>query len=124
MKDIVLKKLFVDGKIEQQVIDNIKEHMKIFYSATSAFREAIEKDNKDLMLSASAMDMEKEGDIIKRKIISDIYEGAFLPYLRPTICRFVEIVDNGLDKVEYISRKYPNLVLDEGIKGECIRFVI
>ncbi len=30
----------------------------------------------------AVIDMEREGDTIRREIISNIYEGAFLPYLR------------------------------------------
>jgi hypothetical protein len=111
--------LLIRNNIEKQVIENVKEHMKILYSAASVFREAIEKDNKDLMLSISAM--EKEADIIKRKIISDIYEGAFFPYQRPNVLRFVEIVAYALSKLEMLSSYYPELVLDEAVKKRCIR---
>ncbi len=87
----MLEKVFSGGKTEQRVIENIKKHIKTLCSASDCFKKAVEEQNKDLMLCVS--DLEREGDSIRREIISTIYEGAFLPFLRPNICRFVEIVD-------------------------------
>lgn len=117
----MLEKVFSGGKTEQKVIENIKKHIKTLCSASDCFKKAIEKQDKDLMLCVP--DLEREGDAIRREIISTIYEGAFLPFLRPNICRFVEIVDEAFDiladashEVEYLQAR-----LDTEIEEECIK---
>jgi predicted phosphate transport protein (TIGR00153 family) len=94
----LLEKVFSGGKTEQRVIENIKKHIKTLCSASDCFKKAVEGQNKDLMLCVS--DLEREGDSIRREIISTIYEGAFLPFLRPNICRFVEVVDEAFDTLK------------------------
>ena len=94
----MLEKVFSGGKTEQRVIENIKKHIKTLCSASDCFKKAVEEQNKDLMLCVS--DLEREGDSIRREIISTIYEGAFLPFLRPNICRFVEVVDEAFDTLK------------------------
>jgi predicted phosphate transport protein (TIGR00153 family) len=94
----LLEKVFSGGKTEQRVIENIKKHIKTLCSASDCFKKAVEEQNKDLMLCVS--DLEREGDSIRREIISTIYEGAFLPFLRPNICRFVEVVDEAFDTLK------------------------
>jgi hypothetical protein len=118
---VLLEKVFSGGKTEQKVIENIKKHIKTLCSASDCFKKAIEKQDKDLMLCVP--DLEREGDAIRREIISTIYEGAFLPFLRPNICRFVEIVDEAFDiladashEVEYLQAR-----LDTEIEEECIK---
>jgi predicted phosphate transport protein (TIGR00153 family) len=95
---MLLEKVFSGGKTEQRVIENIKKHIKTLCSASDCFKKAVEEQNKDLMLCVS--DLEREGDSIRREIISTIYEGAFLPFLRPNICRFVEVVDEAFDTLK------------------------
>ncbi len=77
----MLERVFSGGKTEQRVIDNIKKHIRTLGSASDCFKRAIEGQDKDLMYCVS--DLEREGDSIRREIISTIYEGAFLPFLRP-----------------------------------------
>jgi len=117
----LLEKVFFGGKTEQRVIENIKKHIKILCSASDCFRKALEEREKDLMLCVP--DLEREGDTIRREIISTIYEGAFLPFLRPNICRFVEIVDEALDVLEDAAREFEYLdaKLDEEIEDDCIK---
>jgi len=115
----LLKRLFFGGKIEQEVIEKIKRHIKILCSACETFKTAIEKRDKKMMLGV--FDLEREGDIIRRKIISNIYEGAFLPFLRPSICKLVEIVDDTIDLVEDAAFEYTDSELDNETKEDCIK---
>jgi predicted phosphate transport protein (TIGR00153 family) len=117
----LLEKVFSGGKTEQRVIENIKKHIKILCSASDCFKKAIEERDKDLMFCVP--DLEREGDTIRREIISTIYEGAFLPFLRPNICRFVEIVDEALDVLEDAAREFEYLgtKLDKEIEDDSIK---
>lgn len=118
---MLLEKVFSGGKIEQKVVENIKKHIKTLCSASDCFKRAIEKRDKDLTLCVP--DLEREGDAIRREIISTIYEGAFLPFLRPNICRFVEIVDEAFDVLEDAAHEfeYLDLRLDKEIEEDCLR---
>jgi len=115
----LLKRLFFGGKIEQEVIEKIKRHIKILCSACETFKTAIEKRDKKVILGV--FDLEREGDIIRRNIISNIYEGAFLPFLRPSICKLVEIVDDAIDLVEDAAFEYTDSELDNETKDDCIK---
>ena len=117
----MLEKVFSGGKTEQRVIENIKKHIKTLCSASDCFKKAVEGQNKDLMFCVS--DLEREGDAIRREIISTIYEGAFLPFLRPNICRFVEIVDEAFDVLEDAAHEFEYLdsKLDKEIEEDCIK---
>jgi predicted phosphate transport protein (TIGR00153 family) len=66
------------------------------------------------------MHIERAGDNIRRDIISKIYDGAFLPYIRPDLCKFVEIVDSIFDLLEDTGYKYLDVKLPEQLKGECV----
>lgn len=115
----MFKRLFSVGKKEQEVIDKIKKHIGFLCSACGTLKTAMENQDEDLMWSVS--DLEREGDIVRREVFSNIYEGAFLPYLRPSICRFVEIVDNALDVAKHAALEYRDVNLDEETRDDCIR---
>ncbi len=100
----MFKRFFSGGNPEQKVIGQISEHIRILSSAADVLREGIEKNDLDLV--ASVADLEREGDSIRRSIVSLIFEGAFLPFLRPSICRFVEISDQVFDDIEDASVLY------------------
>ncbi|MBM4147283.1 MAG: TIGR00153 family protein [Nitrospira sp.] len=115
----MLKKVF-GGNIEQKVIDSIKKHMQILYSASECFKKGLQEWDKDQMHCVA--DLEREGDSVRREIISMIYEGAFLPYLRTNICRFVEIVDEAFDVLKDTAYEFENLEpMDEDIREDCIQ---
>jgi hypothetical protein len=116
----VLKTVF-GGNTEQKVIDNIKKHMQILYSASECFKKGLQELNKDQMYCVA--DLEREGDSVRREIISTIYEGAFLPFLRTNICRFVEIVDEAFDVLKDAASEFENLgpKLDQEIREDCIQ---
>ena len=116
----MLKNVF-GGSTEQKVIDSIKKHMQILFSASECFKKGLEEWNKDHMYCVA--DLEREGDSIRREIISTIYEGAFLPFLRTNICRFVEIVDEAFDTLNDAASEFEYLgpELDEEIREDCIK---
>ncbi|MBU4208842.1 MAG: TIGR00153 family protein [Proteobacteria bacterium] len=114
-----LEKILSLSKKEQEVTDNMRKHIKLLCSTCDLFRTALEKDDRNLM--RKLIDLERESDSIRREIISKIYEGAFLPYLRPDLCRFVEIVDHVFDVLEDIVLYYLDGKIPEQIKNECIR---
>ena len=116
----MLKTVF-GGNTEQKVIDSIKKHMQILYSASECFKKGLQELNKDQMYCVA--DLEREGDSVRREIISTIYEGAFLPFLRTNICRFVEIVDEAFDVMKDAASEFENLgpKLDQDIREDCLQ---
>jgi len=116
---MIFEKILSLGKKEQEVTDNMREHIKLLCSACDLFRTALEKNDRNLM--RNLIDLERESDSIRREIISKIYDGAFLPYLRPDLCRFVEIVDHVFDVLEDTAHYYLDGKIPEQIKNECIR---
>jgi predicted phosphate transport protein (TIGR00153 family) len=73
------------------------------------------------------VELEREADSVRREVISHIYEGAFLPYLRPDLCKFVEIVDEVFDLLKEtafccIEKEIPELLRDESIRVALLNF--
>jgi hypothetical protein len=116
----VLEKLFSGGKAEHKVVDAITKQVTVLRTACETFTEAFEKDNRDLMLSVA--DLEREGDSVRREIISTVYEGAFLPFMRPSIRRFVEIVDQAFDTLADAAFEFEFIAstLDEETRDDCL----
>jgi predicted phosphate transport protein (TIGR00153 family) len=114
-----LKRLLPKGKKEQEVIENMRSHIGLLCRACESFKSAIETRDRNLMRTVT--DMEREGDSIRREIISNVYEGAFLPYIRPDLCRFVESVDRVFDTLKDTALHYLDMKLPEIVEGECVR---
>ena len=114
-----LKKIFDYGKKEERVIENIKRHLELLCNACDSFHRAIEENDNNL--AREVVDSEREGDSIRRDIIANIYAGAFLPYLRPDLCRFAEIVDRIFDSLQETALNYLEVRLPEQIRDECVR---
>jgi predicted phosphate transport protein (TIGR00153 family) len=114
-----LKKIFDYGKQEERVIENIKRHLKLLCDACNSFHRAMEENDKNLV--REVVDSEREGDSIRREIIANIYAGAFLPYLRPDLCRFAEIVDRVFDSLQETALNYLEVKLPENIIDESVR---
>ena len=119
---MLLKKILSKGKKERGVIESIRRHIKLLFTACEAFKSALETDNRNVMQNVG--DLEREGDSIRREIISNIYEGAFLPYLRPDLCKFVEIVDDVFDLLQDSASHYLNTEIPDQIKGERVRVAL
>jgi uncharacterized protein len=114
-----LNKVFSQGRKEEKVIQNIASHIQLLCEACGYFRMALEQNDHRLM--QKVVHLEREGDSIRREIINDIYQGAFLPYIRPDLCKFVEIVDSIFDELEDIATCYMGVELPEELRGECTR---
>lgn len=115
---MVLDKLLPHGKKEREVIADIRRHIQLLCTACDTFKSALEKQDRNLMREVS--DLEREGDAIRREVISHIYEGAFLPYLRPDLCRFVEIVDEIFDLLKHTASYYLEAKIPEPLKDESV----
>ena len=116
----MLKNIF-GGKTELRVIEDIKRQIRILYNATGCFKKALETREKNQIYCIP--ELEREGDTVRREIISSIYEGAFLPIIRSNICRFVEIVDEAFDILEDTASEFASLDprLDKDIEEDCIK---
>lgn len=117
----MLENVFFGSKKEQRVIEKIKKHIEILYAAEECFKKTIEERDKEQLYSVS--DLEREADSIRREIVSMIYEGAFLPYLRSNLCRFVEIVEEAFDLLKEAASKFEYIGqgLDKEIEEDCIK---
>jgi predicted phosphate transport protein (TIGR00153 family) len=119
---MILEKLLSHGKKERDVTEDIKRHIGLLCTACDTFKTAVERDDPDLM--ENVIQLEREGDSVRREVISHIYEGAFLPYLRPDLCKFVEIVDEVFDLLKDTAFYHLSTRLPERIKDDCIRVAL
>jgi predicted phosphate transport protein (TIGR00153 family) len=117
-----LRKALFQGKQEQNVVENMKIHVKLLCRACDSFKNALESDDRGLM--RQVVDLEREGDSTRREIISHIYEGAFLPYLRPDLCKFAELVDDVFDRLGDTATYYLDAKLPEPLRDECVRVAL
>jgi predicted phosphate transport protein (TIGR00153 family) len=114
-----LNKLFSHGRKEQQVTCRISDHIGLLCEACATFHQAIAV--RDRGLARKVPQMEREADVLRREIIAMTYEGAFLPYLRPDLCKFVTMVDEVFDTLQETANHYSGIHLPETLEGECIR---
>ncbi len=115
---MVLERFFSTSKKEQEVIGSIKKHIKTLITASHLFKDALKKGDQNLMLDVA--ELEREADSIRRELISQIYEGAFLPFLRPNIFRFVEIIDEAFDVLEDAALEYKHIHYKvDAVKSDC-----
>ena len=117
-----LEKILSHGKKERQVTEDIRRHIQLLCEACGLFRNAMEKQDPNLM--RDVMDLEREGDSIRREVISHIYEGAFLPYLRPDLCKFVELVDEVFGLLKDTASYYLETEIPGRLKDESVRVAL
>lgn len=118
----MLRKIFSQEKKEQAVIGKMKEHIQLLMQACERFHEGLVKNDNSLI--RYAINLEREGDAVRREIIAGIYSGAFLPYLRPDLCRFVEIVDRVFDAIEDIANRYLEIEFPDSLRAECVQVAL
>jgi len=116
---MLFKKILSYGKQEDRVIENVKKHLELLFLAFESFYSGIKKNDSNMM--REVIDLEREGDSVRREIISTIYAGAFLPYLRPDLCRFVEAIDRVFDSLEDAAFNYSDAAVPQKIREECER---
>jgi len=114
----MMKFKFFGEKLEKEVSEDIEELIGLVCSACEFFREAVIKNDKDIM--EKVHNIENEGDIVRRKIALKIYEGAFLPYLRPNILKLAELVDEVLDTLEDAAMNFRKIEQLENIREDVI----
>lgn len=106
------------SKLEKEVVDDIKSFIEFLCSSCELFRDGLE--NEDEQKIARVLEMESEGDIFRREIASKIYEGAFLPYLRPNIYKLIELIDEVLDTLEDAGVNYVKIGIRDNIKDDIL----
>lgn len=119
---MMFEKILSHGKKERDVTEDIKRHIKLLCTACETFRNALEKQDRKLLLDV--IELEREGDWIRREVVSHIYEGAFLPYLRPDLCKFVEIVDEVFDLLKDTATYCLDTELPERLRDDCVRVAL
>jgi predicted phosphate transport protein (TIGR00153 family) len=117
-----LRRALFQGKQEQRVVENMRNHVKLLCRACDSFKKALENDDEGLMRQVT--DLERVGDSIRREIISNVYEGAFLPYLRPDLYKFAELVDDVFDRLGDTATYYLDAKLPDPLREECVRVAL
>ena len=122
---MIFDRILSHGRKEREVVEDIKSHIELLCSACDTFRNSLEKRDKNLMWEV--VELEREADSVRREVISHIYEGAFLPYLRPDLCKFVEIVDEVFDLLKEtafycVENEIPEPLRDESIRVALLNF--
>jgi uncharacterized protein len=119
---MILEKIFSHGKKERQVIEDIERHIQLLCKACEIFKDALERNDRNLMYEV--VGLEREADAVRRDVISHIYEGAFLPYIRPDLCKFVEIVDEVFDALKDTAFFSLDYELPEALRDESTRVAL
>jgi len=91
-------------RAEERVIDYLQKMVKLTFSACHNLRKGILE--KDYTYLEEVSRIEREGDELRRLIGSEIFEGAFLPYLRPNIFSLAEKIDEILNTAYHITLTY------------------
>ncbi|MGQ9669773.1 MAG: DUF47 family protein [Desulfosoma sp.] len=102
---------------EEAALKAMHEHLQLMCVANEALAALINSEEASQV--EAIYDLEREGDLVRRRALSIIFEGAFLPYLRPSLCRFVELVDQAFDTVEDTARFFERISLHDAIAQEC-----
>jgi len=117
-----LEKILSHGKKEREVTESMRKHIQLLCTACGVFRNALEKHDRNLM--RDVMDLEREGDSVRRKVVSHIYEGAFLPYVRPDLCKFVELADEVFGLLKDTAAYYLEESLPDKLKDDSVRVAV
>lgn len=102
---------------EEAALKAMHEHLQLMCVANDALAALI--NSEEASQAEAIYNLEREGDMVRRRALSIIFEGAFLPYLRPSLCRFVELVDQAFDNVEDTARFFDRISLHDAIAQEC-----
>jgi len=119
---MILEKIFSHGKKERQVTEAIERHIQLLCTACLLFKDALERNDRNLLWDV--IELERDADAVRRDVIAHIYEGAFLPYIRPDLCKFVEIVDEVFDELKDTAFCGLDCALPEPLRDESIRVAL
>jgi hypothetical protein len=122
---MILEKIFSHGKKERQVTEAIERHIQLLCKACEIFKNALERNDRNLLWEV--VELERDADAVRRDVIAHIYEGAFLPYIRPDLCKFVEIVDEVFDSLKdtaffSLDCDIPDTLREESIRVALLNF--
>ena len=117
-----LEKIFSHGKKERQVTEDIETHIQLLCTACEIFKNSLERNDRNLIWEV--IELERDADAVRRDVISHIYEGAFLPYIRPDLCKFVEIVDEVFDVLKDTAQYCLDYELPELLREESTRVAL
>lgn len=112
---VMFKRIFSREQKEEAVLEEIQRHLNILVQSCEMVEKLLSTGDKDII--ETVKNLERQADVVRRAIFSKLFEGAFIPYLRPHIYRFVEIVDEAIDEAEDAARycefiDIPNILFD------------
>jgi len=116
--EIMLKRLLGKDSREERVVDGIRNHLRLLYDQCCLLVKLLK--DEDVVLIERIMDIEREGDIIRRRVFSELFEGAFIPYMRPHLYRFVEMCDRAMDTVEDVAKYYELAQVPSNLKEPAV----
>lgn len=117
-----LSMFFFKRKPEKEVIDLLKKHISLSIESIELLNKYLDcrgSDKLDDILN-KIIELEKEGDEIRKKVIFNLYD-AFLPSMKRELNYSIELLDEVLDSIKHGALIY-NLMtfdLDENIKEKC-----
>lgn len=117
---------WVVGKKELEIVNLVREHLERVGSTLLALKNLLEaylfeKTEHIAELAENVRRYEHEADIVRRKVETIMYGGAFLPNFRGDLLGIIEAVDKVANKAEYVAdvleieRPYIPTVLHEEI---------
>lgn len=116
---MLLDKILRLGKKERDVTLEMRRHLALLCKACDTFRTALVNRDRNLMRQID--DFEREADSLRRSVVARLYEGAFLPYIRPDLCKFVDTVDTIFDLLEDTVSYYLGFELPEQLRDDVQR---
>jgi predicted phosphate transport protein (TIGR00153 family) len=93
----MFKALLGGRELEKEVFKTIGTYLSILIKSTECLHNLL--ITEDLKRSQCIEELEREADSIRRKVLSKIYEGAFLPYLRPNMFLLIDTVEKAFDLI-------------------------
>jgi predicted phosphate transport protein (TIGR00153 family) len=117
-----LKSWLLPHQKEEVALENIRRHIRLLCDGCESFRSAMETGDRSRM--QAVVDLEREGDSVRRQIVSNIYAGAFMPYVRPYVVSFVEAVDSIFDLLEDTALDYQEIEVSGTMREECLRVAL
>ncbi len=117
----MLTRLLGFGKLERKAIQKIESYLNTLLKALKCLKVTIVEEKEEETYCIE--NLEREADVLKREIIAIIYEGAFLPYVRPSLCTFIETIEKAFEflKVCAVEFRYLNTDMYQAIKQECTK---
>ncbi len=113
---MIFKNLLKLGDLEKKTNSLILEYLEFLEKGAHCLRKGITK--KISFLSKECLfSIERAADSKKKEIIETMYQGAFLPYVRTTICSFIECTEKVFDlfkiihfESQYLLTHYPEFL--------------